>query len=75
MDRFNDECRKVGFDPYRDYPAWICWDCGKAYGRREPGVACWHNGECGICGMICPVTEPRDFGHLNWPTNSTNDTQ
>ena len=48
-----------------DYPAWVCGDCGDKYGRRECGIATWHEDECGICGQTALVTEPRDFGHLN----------
>lgn len=49
----------------RDYPNWICSDCGNKYGRRECGVATWHPSTCEICGEDnVYVTEPRDFGHL-----------
>lgn len=54
----------------RDYPAWVCFDCGHKYGRGAPdGHACTvHRGVCGICKEQRDVTEPRDFGHLvkNW---------
>lgn len=75
MDRFNDECSKAGFDPYRDYPTWICADCGEKHGRRPPGVASWHMGTCDICGKLHAVTEPRDYGHLNWPINQQTNEQ
>ena len=45
-------------------PAWICADCGARHGRRQPVVATWHNGTCGVCGREAAVTEPRDYGHL-----------
>lgn len=48
----------------REYPDWVCADCGEKYGRREVGVATWHIDTCGLCGSECMVTEPRDFGHL-----------
>jgi len=58
MDRLFD-------DAGRDYyPAWVCLSCGVKYGRRHCGIACWHVGTCGICGIEASVTEPRDFGHL-----------
>lgn len=50
-----------------DYPQWVCARCGHRHGRRSPDVASWHTGECGVCGDYAPVTEPRDFGHIQWP--------
>ena len=47
-----------------EYPRWICWDCGIKKGHTAPGIATWHDGECGVCGRFLTVTEPRDFGHL-----------
>ena len=58
----------------RDYPFWICWDCGKRYGRRDCGIAAtWHMGSCGVCCQVKDVTEPRDFGHLkdDWKHHDT----
>lgn len=46
------------------HPQWVCIDCGKRYGSREPSIATWHKAECGICGFTKAVTEPRDFGYL-----------
>ena len=56
----------------RPYPTWICFPCGERFGRRPAGVCTVHNDECGICGEMVPVTEPRDFGHLqnNWREKS-----
>lgn len=48
----------------RSYPAWICSDCGRKHGRRECGIATWHEDKCGVCGHTGLVTEPRDYGHL-----------
>jgi rRNA maturation protein Nop10 len=48
----------------KEYPSWICYECGEKHGRRECGVATWHPDICGICGKEDIVTEPRDFGHL-----------
>lgn len=48
-----------------EYPAWVCIDCGRKYGRRQTAHDCtWHPDNCGICGKHAIVTEPRDFGHL-----------
>lgn len=49
-----------------DYPAWICIDCGRKFGRRRPTHEITvHEGDtCDICGEKKPTTEPRDFGHL-----------
>jgi hypothetical protein len=52
------------------YPDWICAPCGRAYGRRPAGNsygATYHPGKCGVCGEATEVTEPRDWGHLDWP--------
>lgn len=48
----------------REYPVWVCADCGLTYGRRACGIATWHPDYCDICGDYCMVTEPRDFGGL-----------
>jgi hypothetical protein len=47
-----------------EYPNWVCMECGLKHGRRAPGVATWHEGECDACGRKASVTEPRDFGHF-----------
>ena len=55
----------------RPYPDWVCRPCGWQYGRfpSMDRISAWHEGTCGICGQRGPVTEPRDFGHLqNLPT-------
>ena len=53
---------------HKPYPAWICDECGRIYGRRPEGNpygATYHIGECGVCGTGgVDVTECRDFGHL-----------
>lgn len=48
----------------QEYPEWICSDCGAKHGKRECGIATWHEDTCGICGEVKQCTEPRDFGHL-----------
>ena len=53
----------------KPYPVWVCTDCGKKHGRREPKCATWHIDKCGVCGKETMVTEPRDFGHLNFEVN------
>ena len=50
----------------KPYPAWVCSDCGEKYGRRIPTCATWHVGKCGVCDKETMVTEPRDFGHLDF---------
>lgn len=47
-----------------EYPVWVCFDCGKLYGRHEAGICTVHMGTCGVCGENKAVTEPRDFGYL-----------
>jgi hypothetical protein len=47
-----------------NYPQWICHECGVKYGKKECGVATWHQGKCDVCGKEKMVTEPRDYGHL-----------
>ncbi len=48
----------------REYPNWICSDCGVLHGRRVPNVATFHEDICGVCGEVTICTEPRDYGHL-----------
>jgi hypothetical protein len=51
----------------KQYPDWICNQCGRLHGKRPEGnsVATYHIGRCGVCGTGgIEVTEPRDFGHL-----------
>lgn len=50
----------------KPYPAWVCSDCGKKYGRCIPTCATWHVDKCGVCDKETMVTEPRDFGHLDF---------
>lgn len=50
--------------PRAEYPAWICSPCGRKYGRRECGISTWHEDDCGVCGQVTLVTEPRDYGGL-----------
>ncbi len=56
---------EVGAGDHDYYPAVVCSSCGAKYGRRRCGVATWHAGKCGICGIDADVTDPRDFGHLH----------
>jgi hypothetical protein len=52
------------------YPDCICAPCGRAYGRNPEGNsfgATYHLGKCDVCGEATEVTEPRDWGHLDWP--------
>lgn len=48
----------------KQYPQWVCLDCGNKYGNRKGGLCTVHHGTCGVCGKDKIVTEPRDFGHL-----------
>lgn len=48
----------------KDYPDWICQDCGLLYGYSKCGIAAWHVDTCGVCGKRAACTEPRDYGHL-----------
>jgi len=61
-----DKNRPGSGAPGKEYPAWICIQCGVEYGRNSVnGFATYHLGKCDICGRDdVPVTEPRDYGHL-----------
>lgn len=48
----------------REYPKWVCRDCGEAHGRSSVHIATFHDDTCGVCGEFKSCTEPRDFGHL-----------
>ena len=50
----------------RQNPAWICEPCGETHGNRKPMQATWHQGKCDQCHKIRPVTQPRDFGIINF---------
>lgn len=28
----------------KDYPVWVCLDCGQKHGRRLPGIESWNEG-------------------------------
>ena len=45
------------------YPCWICFDCGRRYGKHRGGVSAVHDGVCVVCMKFKGVTEPRDFGY------------
>lgn len=51
----------------KNYPVWICFDCGDKYCYGMPAGHVWtsHEGRCDVCGRIRNVTEPRDFGHID----------
>jgi len=51
-------------DKIKDYPVWICSECGHKYGHHSGRVCSWHPDTCDICGEERSCTEPRDFGHL-----------
>ena len=47
---------------------WICTECGRKYGSREPELACYHMDKCDYCGKEkLAVTEPRDYGFPQLP--------
>jgi len=52
----------------KDYPADICFDCGKKLGvfRKGAQVTAW-KGKCGWCGKKKNCTAPRDFQWPRWP--------
>jgi hypothetical protein len=57
-----------------EYPAWICAECGRKHGKREPMCATYHDGnpndlwdKCGWCGSRKTLTEPRDYGYPKPP--------
>jgi|AntRauTorckE6833_2_1112554.scaffolds.fasta_scaffold00300_12 hypothetical protein len=45
-------------------PAWVCFDCAEKRGARVPEghIVTVNILECGLCGEVKEVTEPRDFG-------------
>jgi hypothetical protein len=45
----------------KEYPTWVCSDCGKKASKKQFLVSTWHKGICGVCGEEKIVTEPRDF--------------
>lgn len=54
----------------RQYPDWICHDCGTSYCKGTSAhAATYHIDNCQCCGAEgVPCTEPRDYGHFEqWP--------
>lgn len=49
----------------KDYPVWMCVACAVDAGweTKERHIATYHQGLCEVCGVVKPVTEPRDFGY------------
>jgi len=45
-------------------PEAVCATCGALLGRFLAATATWHQGVCGVCAKLAPVTQPRDFGGL-----------
>ncbi len=62
------KAKKLQLPNLKPYPAWVCNSCGytakmKKMGHMESMVATYHTAPCDVCGEICAVTEPRDFGY------------
>jgi len=52
----------------KDYPTWICQECGSKYHTGGGTViSTWHKNKCDVCGKQKYVTEPRDFGYPKFP--------
>jgi len=50
----------------KDYPSWVCTECGMKAQKDHSRfllASTYHTGRCEVCGLIKPVTEPRDFGY------------
>ena len=48
------------------YPDWICGQCGLSLMDvpiSDDMCSTFHEGKCGVCGLITMITEPRDFGY------------
>jgi len=51
------------------YPAFVCYDCAiAAGGKLLHENATYHEGNCGVCGKMRSITEPRDYGFPNFKT-------
>lgn len=46
---------------------WICYDCGKKYGKSRTLVSTYHTGKCEYCREVKAVTESRDWGYPKLP--------
>ena len=52
----------------KSYPELVCMEGGTRYGRTRENVnqhATCHEDQCGVCGNVASVTEPRDLVHLS----------
>ena len=45
---------------------WVCLSCGVKHGHKGVDIATWHRGVCDICNKRKTVTQPRDFGYINY---------
>ncbi len=65
------DCKECG-QTLNDYP-WICFSCGRKYGKSSGGVSTMHNGKCGWCGKDTGVLHFRNYGYPKKPdqTNHT----
>ena len=56
-----DEFETMKANNLKEYPQWVCTDCGLAANTKRFDVSTYHHGTCGVCGKQTAVTEPRDF--------------
>ncbi len=54
----------------KDYPMWVCHDCGTKHGKYCVGTSTYHHGICGVCVQMQFVTSPRDYGYPKFPKES-----
>lgn len=47
----------------KTYPSWVCFDCARKAGGKEPFCPTMHEATCPVCERFKMVTEPRDFGY------------
>lgn len=56
----------------KGYPDWVCHHCGEKHRRaKHPCVfaSTFHIGTCDVCEKITSVTEPRDYGYPDFPSD------
>ena len=59
----------------KNYPHWVCQECGSKASKKQFQVSTWHKDKCDVCEKIKMVTEARDFFYPEFEENYENEDQ
>lgn len=54
-----------------DVGDWICADCGRSLGYPKIRISTYHEDWCEYCGCLKQVTETRDWGYPELPSEKS----